>query len=327
MHIRALRVHEEYPLFLLLLADPSQEIVESYIRRGQCFVAERTSLIVGVYVLIDTRPQTVELVNVKETAMSEQATTTAAQTARATGPGKPAQRRSKGHAEGLMTAHLLGIYERLFTHYGDRRWWPADTPEEVIIGAILVQNVAWKNVETAIARLREKGWLSLCALRETAIEEVEECIVSTLYYRMKARKLQAFAAMVETEFAGDVGLMLALPADELRARLLAVWGVGPETADDIILYAANQPSFVIDAYTRRIFSRLGLTDDKATYDELRAFFMRHLTADVALYNQYHALIDALGHSLCLKKRPRCRECPLRALCRSAEYQEADPRPK
>ncbi|MHB1628010.1 MAG: endonuclease III domain-containing protein [Bacilli bacterium] len=268
-----------------------------------------------------------EQATTREYAMNEQVTTTAAQAAHATGPRKPAQRRSNGQAEGLMTAHLLDIYERLFAHYGDRRWWPADTPEEVIIGAILVQNVAWKNVETAIARLREKGWLSLCALRETAIEEVEECIVSTLYYRMKARKLQAFAAMVETEFAGDVGLMLALPADELRARLLAVWGVGPETADDIILYAANQPSFVIDTYTRRIFSRLGLTDDKATYDELRAFFMRHLAPDVALYNQYHALIDALGHSLCLNRRPRCGECPLRTLCKSAKAQEAAACPK
>ncbi len=275
-----------------------------------------------------------EQATTKEYAMSEQATakgdavngkaaTRAARAAHATGPRMPAQRGSKGQAEGHATAHLLDIYERLFAHYGDRRWWPADTPEEVIIGAILVQNVAWKNVETAIARLREKGWLSLCALREAPIEEVEGCIVSTLYYRMKARKLQAFAAMVETEFAGDAGLMLALPADELRARLLAVWGIGPETADDIILYAANQPSFVIDAYTRRIFSRLGLTKEKATYEELRAFFMRHLTADVALYNQYHALIDALGHSLCLKKRPRCSECPLCTMCPSAEYQEAD----
>ena len=247
--------------------------------------------------------------------MSEQAVTTVGRVA---GRGASVQKRHTRRANGIVTTRLLDIYERLFAHYGDRRWWPADTPEEVIIGAILVQNVAWKNVETAIARLREKGWLSLRALRETPIEEVEECIVSTLYYRMKARKLQAFAAMVEAEFAGDAGLMLALPADELRARLLAVWGIGPETADDIILYAANQPSFVIDTYTRRIFSRLGLMEEKATYDELRAFFMRHLTADVALYNQYHALIDALGHSLCLKKRPRCRECPLCAMCPSAE---------
>jgi len=260
----------------------------------------------------------------KEDPASGQATTTAA---RAAVPRKPAQRRSAGRAQDIATTHLLDIYERLFAHYGDRRWWPADTPEEVIIGAILVQNVAWKNVMTAIARLREKGWLSLGALREAPIEEVEECIVSTLYYRVKARKLQTFATMVEAEFAGDAGLMLALPADELRARLLAVWGIGPETADDIILYAANQPSFVVDAYTRRIFFRLGLTKEKATYDELRTFFMRRLAPDVALYNQYHALIDALGHSLCLNKRPRCGECPLRTLCKSAKAQEAAPCPK
>ncbi len=108
----------------------------------------------------------------------------------------------------------------------------------------------------------------------------------------------------------------ALPAPELRARLLTVWGIGPETAADIVLYAAHQPSFVIDSYTRRIFFRLGVTREKATYDELRDFFMRHLPVDVGLYNQYHALIDALGHSLCLSRRPRCGECPLQSLCPS-----------
>ncbi len=219
-----------------------------------------------------------------------------------------------------VTVRLLEIYERLFAHYGDRRWWPADTAEEVIIGAILVQNVAWKNVERAITQLRAKGWLTLAALREAAAGDIEECIVSTLYYRMKARKLKAFAAMVHEEFGGDANLLLALPADDLRARLLGVWGVGPETADDMVLYAARQPSFVVDAYTRRIFFRLGVTRENATYDELRDFFMRHLPVDVGLYNQYHALIDALGHALCLSRRPRCGECPLRSLCPSCAAQ-------
>ena len=214
------------------------------------------------------------------------------------------------------TVRLLEIYERLLAHHGDRRWWPADTAEEVIIGAILVQNVAWKNVERAIAQLRARGWLTLAALHEAPTEDIEESIVSTLYYRMKARKLKTFAAMVEAEFGGDVNLLLALSAAELRARLLAVWGIGPETADDIVLYAAHQPSFVVDSYTRRIFFRLGVTREQATYDELRDFFMRHLPSDVGLYNQYHALIDALGHSLCLSRRPRCGECPLQSLCPS-----------
>lgn len=225
--------------------------------------------------------------------------------------------KAKGNdvSDGVM-ARLLEVYERLFAHYGDRRWWPADTAEEVIIGAILVQNVAWKNVEKAIAQLRDRDWLTLAALHEAPAEDIEECIVSTLYYRMKARKLKAFAAMVETEFGGDANLLLALPAADLRTRLLSVWGIGPETADDIVLYAAHQPSFVVDSYTRRIFFRLGVTREKATYDELRDFFMRHLPLDVGLYNQYHALIDALGHSVCLSKRPRCGECPLQSLCPS-----------
>ncbi len=219
------------------------------------------------------------------------------------------------------TATLQRIYERLFAHYGDRRWWPAETTEEVIIGAILVQNVAWKNVVTAIDRLRGSGLLTLAALHRAPVERIEECIVSTLYYRVKAQKLKTFAAMVDREFAGDAGRLLALPANELRARLLAVWGIGPETADDIILYAAHQPSFVVDSYTRRIFFRLGLTREKATYEELRGFFMRHLPPDTALYNQYHALIDALGHSLCLNRRPRCDECPLRSICPAAKGRE------
>ncbi|MBX5437143.1 MAG: endonuclease III domain-containing protein [Alicyclobacillaceae bacterium] len=205
----------------------------------------------------------------------------------------------------------------MFHHFGDRRWWPAETQEEVIIGAILVQGVAWSNTAKAIHNLRSQDLLSLRAIHAAAVEDIEACIVPTRYYRAKARKLKAFAEHVQTHHGGDIGAMLAQPMGELRSELLSIYGIGPETADDILLYAAGLPSFVVDTYTRRIFHRLGYTAPDIPYEVMRAWFMDHLPPEAPLYNQYHALLDAVGHNCCTNRRPQCERCPLAPACNHA----------
>lgn len=184
----------------------------------------------------------------------------------------------------------------------------------MIIGAILVQNVSWSNTVKALDNLREGGLLDFTAVAEADPEEIEKRIVPTRFYRMKTARLQAFARMVRDRYEGNVTALLAEPFGRLRETLLGVMGIGEETADDILLYAANLPSFVVDAYTRRIFYRLGLAAKEVPYGTLRAFFMANLPEDAALFGHYHALIDALGHRVCLSSRPRCGECPLLPAC-------------
>lgn len=214
-----------------------------------------------------------------------------------------------------MTETLLLIFRRLYEHFGPRHWWPADTPLEMIIGAILTQNVSWKSASAAIANLKKAGLLSVEALAEAEPEALADLLRPARYHMQKARKVQAFCRVVKKECGGDLRLLLNRETGELRQRLLDIYGIGPETADAIILYAAGQPIFVIDAYTRRIFQRLGYFPEKVSYREMQQFFMQHLASEVALYNEYHAQIDALGHHVCLKTRPRCGVCPLADLCR------------
>jgi len=213
-----------------------------------------------------------------------------------------------------LREQLLYIYQLMFDHFGDRHWWPAETREEVIIGAILVQNVSWASTVKAINKLREQHLLTFKALSQSPLEIIETCIISTRYYRMKAKKLKAFAQYLEEEFSGNLDACLAQPMNTLRGQLLAIYGIGPETADDILLYAAERPSFVVDAYTKRIFHRLGYIEESIPYEELRQWFMLHLPENVALYNQYHALLDATGHHYCSTRNPDCRSCPLLNIC-------------
>jgi endonuclease-3 related protein len=221
---------------------------------------------------------------------------------------------------------LMEIYERLFEHFGDRKWWPAKTREEVVIGAILVQNVAWSNTEKAIRNLEAQNLLSFRRLLEVSPSVIEACIVPTRYYRMKAKKLRAFAEYLRDRYAFDLDRMFNQPAESLRSELLTIHGIGPETADDIVLYAAGLPTFVIDAYTRRIFHRLGLVAENAGYETLRSWFLAHLPEDVALFNQYHALLDALGHHVCRQRHPRCPDCPLKSMCAYAATTASTPGP-
>ena len=209
---------------------------------------------------------------------------------------------------------LLRVYQRLFDAFGSRHWWPAETAFEVMVGAVLTQNVAWRNVERAITALKEASLMTPAALYAAEQAEVERMIVPTRYYHTKAKKLKALVGLIVERYGGDLDLMFSQPLDGLRRELLGVYGVGPETADAILLYAGNLPVFVVDAYTRRIFSRLGLLAPDAGYQVMQTDFHAHLPREVPLYNEYHALIDALGHRLCLATRPRCGDCPLADGC-------------
>jgi endonuclease III related protein len=201
----------------------------------------------------------------------------------------------------------------LFSRFGDRHWWPGQTLDEVIIGAILAQNVAWSNVETAIGRLRERGILSLKGVLDTPAEELAPLIRSTRYYNQKAAKLQAFARFFEDEFDLDHGRMFSQGVSGLRERMLAIKGLGPETVDSILLYAGDLPVFVIDSYTRRLLGRLGFKPAKDSYAGWQSFMTSRLPRDVQLYKDYHAQIVCLCKDIC-KPVPRCDKCPLGEIC-------------
>lgn len=209
-------------------------------------------------------------------------------------------------------AILHEVYERLYGRFGPRYWWPAKTPLEVAVGAILTQNTAWANVERAMERLRAEGLLEFAALRRTPESKLRELIRPAGYYNQKARYLAGLIAFLDRECGGDLAQLFAGDGATVRAKLLEQPGIGPETADSILLYAGGCPVFVVDAYTFRIFSRLKLGPAGASYEAMQAFFMENLPRHPALYNEYHALIVALGKHVC-RSRPRCAECPLRDL--------------
>jgi len=206
---------------------------------------------------------------------------------------------------------LKKLYRTLYRHFGPQHWWPGDTPVEVMAGAILTQNTSWKNVERAIAALKKARKLSIAKLVETPQGELACLIRSAGYFNVKARRLKAFFGWFLSEIGRRAFYARRLDTAHLRdAMLKQVSGVGPETADSILLYALNRPVFVIDAYTRRILSRHGLPKaEHLKYENLQAVFESSLPMDVALYNEYHALFVACG-KLCGKKSPACRACPL-----------------
>lgn len=208
---------------------------------------------------------------------------------------------------------LLRIYGLLRERFGHRNWWPGETDVEMVVGAILTQNTSWKNVEAALANLREADALSFEAILRLPEGELAALIRPSGYFNIKARRLKGFARWLDEEHGGDLERLFALPVEVMRAQLLGVYGVGPETADCIILYGARKASFVIDAYTRRAFARIGFTGEKASYDELQEFCTTHLPVDLDLYNDFHAQIVYLGKDYC-KPRPRCGICPIAAEC-------------
>ena len=209
---------------------------------------------------------------------------------------------------------LQDIYHRLFTTYGPQHWWPAEEPFEVMVGAILTQSAAWLNVEKAIANLKAAGALSPQALRQLSLPEMATLIHPCGYYNTKARKLRSLAHWLGECCQDDLDRLFHHSAEWLREQLLSVYGIGEETADSIILYAADKAVFVIDAYTRRIIDRIGLAPDNHSYAAYQALFRDNLPADARLFNEYHALLVCLGKSVC-RNRPLCPPCCLSNMCR------------
>ena len=205
---------------------------------------------------------------------------------------------------------LEEIYRRLGAAYGDQQWWPGDSPFEVAVGAVLTQNTAWVNVERAIANLKDAGLMEAAKLAALPAAAIAPLIKPAGYYNVKARRLRALLDFVVEECGGDLTALAGCGLADARAKLLAVRGIGPETADSILLYACGLPTFVVDAYTHRVLYRHGLADEAATYDELKETFESHLEADAALYNQFHALLVRVGRERCRKREPRCAGCPL-----------------
>jgi endonuclease-3 related protein len=212
-----------------------------------------------------------------------------------------------------LADRLRNIYDRLYAAYGSQHWWPGGSPFEVVVGAILTQSAAWANVEKAIANLRAAGALSPQGILKIPLDELARLVRPSGYYNAKARKLRAFAEMLFQDHGGDLDALFALPLAELRGRLLATHGIGDETADSIALYAAQKPTFVIDAYTRRVFSRLGIQPARDDYGSWQALFMDALLPEVALFNEYHALMDQHAKDTC-RKSPLCDGCCLREVC-------------
>jgi endonuclease-3 related protein len=205
---------------------------------------------------------------------------------------------------------LLAIYAALRDHNGHRGWWPGNTRLEIIAGAILTQNTAWVNVESALRNLKARSWLNLKSLRAVSERRLSEAIRPSGYFRQKAKKLKAFVRYLDESHGGSFHRMSRVPTETLRRELLNVWGIGPETADSILLYAFQRPVFVVDAYTHRVMKRHGLAPPDARYEDLRALFEGRLPRDVDLWNDFHAQIVWVGKDYC-RVRPRCEQCPLR----------------
>jgi len=217
---------------------------------------------------------------------------------------------------------LRDIYDRLFAAFGPQHWWPGDTPLEICVGAVLTQNTAWVNVEKAIANLKNAGLLdgereSIARMLALPDDQLAQLIRPSGYFNLKAKRLKGFLRFVQDAFDGDLSAMWKEPLGSLRFRLLDVYGIGPETADSILLYAGGFPTFVVDAYTIRIMTRLGVADEGVTYHAMKEGFETALQGDVGLFNEYHALLVKLGKDVCRPRGPRCGGCALNAVCPTA----------
>lgn len=242
-------------------------------------------------------------------------------------------------------AMVRAIYRKLSRAWGPQHWWPAETPFEVIVGAILVQNTSWKNVELALASLGSANALSIDAIRILPTAKLEQLVRSSGYYQQKAQRLKSFVAFVDEYYNGSLEQMFAAPTEELRSQLLSLKGVGNETADAILLYAGNHEIFVVDAYARRILDRHAAIDDSAKYNDVRALVERSLQREIPkqsssaksilppeasihqpsamsaatrtptaqVYNEMHGLCVQVAKHYCLKQEPNCAQCPLRSL--------------
>jgi endonuclease-3 related protein len=216
---------------------------------------------------------------------------------------------------------LMAVYRALFKAYGAQHWWPAETPFEVMVGAVLTQNTAWSNVEKAVANLKQGRLLTPAGLDRAPESRLAALIRPSGYYNVKAKRLKNLAGFIRDRCSGSLRKMFSRDPGELRRGLLSVNGIGPETADSILLYAANMPFFVVDAYTKRVFSRHAFIAPDEDYDDVRDLFMDNLPADTRLYNEFHALIVRAGKEHCRKKIPLCNSCPLAPFLPSSRRRE------
>ena len=208
---------------------------------------------------------------------------------------------------------LLAIFNRLIEHYGPQNWWPGDTIIEIMVGAILTQATSWKNAESAVETLKTHGFLSLKSIRDLDQKTLGNLIYSSGYYNVKAKRLKALMNYIYDQFNDDIGAMSSCDTETLRDGLLSIRGIGEETADDILLYALEKPVFVIDSYTKRIFSRLGLAPLNGSYKLYSDLFTNNLRLDSKLYSEYHALLVIHASATC-KPIPKCKECCLLNVC-------------
>lgn len=218
----------------------------------------------------------------------------------------------------MISEKLMEIYQLLYDHYGEQGWWPGDGRFEIIVGAILTQNTNWGNVEKAIANLKRADRLTAEQLYNMDAEELGELIRPAGYYNIKAKRLKNFLSWLFENYGGELAAVEKLAAYQLREELLSIKGVGPETADSILLYAFEKAMFVVDTYTCRVLGRHGLIEDGADYEQVRELFESNLADDVKLFNEFHALLVRVGKEYC-RPRERCESCPLRVLARSEDY--------
>lgn len=202
------------------------------------------------------------------------------------------------------------FYHKLHRAFGPQHWWPGDTPFEIAVGAILTQNTNWTNVEKAIDNLKRKQALSAQALHSMPVNVLAKLIRPTGYFNIKARRLKSFMNFLMNNYHGSIKKMKNKDVASLRSELLSIHGVGPETADSILLYALAKPIFVIDAYTKRVLSRHGIMEYNDSYDAFQKLFHSSLKEDIQLFNEYHALFVRVGKTFCKRKEPLCNKCPL-----------------
>ena len=208
---------------------------------------------------------------------------------------------------------LTDLYERLFNHFGPQDWWPGDSSFEVLVGAVLTQNTNWNNVQKAIDNLKRAGLLSYERMFDLPVDLLAEYIRPAGYFNIKAGRLKNLFETIGREFGGDINLMQERKTESLRQTLLSIKGIGPETADSILLYACSRPVFVVDAYTYRILVRHNLIPEDFGYEEIQQLFMDNTEPDEKLYNEFHALLVCAGKEFCKKTKPRCKGCPLESI--------------
>jgi len=206
--------------------------------------------------------------------------------------------------------NLLKVYQKLFQSFGPQHWWPGDSPFEIAVGAILTQNTNWGNVEKAINNLKKQKALSAKAIHKMTVRELSELIRPSGYFNIKARRLKCFIEFFMNEYRGSIKRMKNEDVHSLRRKLLGISGIGPETADSILLYALEKPIFVIDAYTKRVLSRHSILEHDEPYERFQKLFHSSLKEDVKLFNEYHALFVRAGKIYCKLKNPLCEKCPL-----------------